>query len=79
MSAINAPRDDSGHTSKDTPSEPRVTLGVLMFAAIAVPGASLRYFDPETAAKLLTAMIPILLVAIFRTSIRSYTIYESES
>jgi len=77
MSAINAPRDDSGHTSKDTPSEPRVTLGVLMFAAIAVPG--LRYFDPETAAKLLTAMIPILLVAIFRTSIRSYTIYESES
>jgi|APHM01.1.fsa_nt_gi hypothetical protein len=79
MSAIDGFHDDpSGCESTDTTSEPRITLGVLMFATIAVPGVSLRYFDPETAAKLLTTMIPFLLVAISRTSIRSYTVYDSE-
>lgn len=78
MTALTDSRDDpSGPASEDAPSEPRVTLGVLMLATVTVPAVSLQHLGPETAAKMLTAMIPLLLAAIFRTSITSYTVFES--
>jgi L-asparagine transporter-like permease len=78
MNASTHPRDDpSGPKSGDTLSEPRVTLGALMVAAVVVPAVSLRYLGPESAAKILTAMIPLLLIAVFRTSITTYTIFET--
>lgn len=64
-------------TSDGTPPEPRVTLGVVMFVTALIPVVALRYFTPELAGKLLTAMIPLLLVAVLRTSITPYTVFES--
>lgn len=64
-------------TSDGTPSEPRVTLGVVMFVTALIPVVAVRYLTPELAGKLLTAMIPLLLVAALRTSITPYTVFES--
>jgi len=78
MSTTFGPRDGPGRsTSDDVPPEPRVTLGVVMLATALIPVVSVQYFGPETAGKLLTAMIPLLLIAVFRTSITSYTVFES--
>lgn len=78
MSTLTRPRDGSGGpASTDGPSEPRVTLGVLMLATVVIPAVSLQYFSPEVAGKILTAMIPLLLVAVLRTSITPYTVFES--
>jgi hypothetical protein len=79
MAATNAPRDEpSGPAVKETPSEPRVTLGFLMLATVVIPAVSVQSLGPETAAKMMTAMIPVLLVAIFRTSISSATVFETD-
>jgi hypothetical protein len=64
-------------TSDGTPPEPRVTLGVVMFVTALVPIVAVQYFTPELAGKLLTAMIPLLLIAVLRTSITPYTVFES--
>lgn len=69
-----APADSK---SDGAPPEPRVTLGVVMFVTALIPFVALQYLTPETAGKLLTAMIPLLLIAVFRTSITPYTVFES--
>jgi len=67
----------SDSISDGTPSEPRVTLGVVMFVTALIPIVAVQYLTPEIAGKLLTAMIPLLLFAVLRTSITPYTVFES--
>ncbi|WP_338740469.1 hypothetical protein [Haloplanus salilacus] len=71
------PGDVSVDSTPDgTPPEPRVTLGVVMFVTALIPVVAIRYLTPELAGKLLTAMIPLLVVAVLRTSITPYTVFE---
>lgn len=73
MSTRYASRDDRAGS---IPPEPRVTFGVLMAATALLPFVAGRYFTPEIAGKLLVATIPLLLIAVFRTSITSYSVFE---
>lgn len=66
-----------GSKPNGAPPEPRVTLGVVMAATALLPFVAAQYVAPETAGKLLVAMIPLLLVAAYRTSITPYTVFES--
>lgn len=69
--------DPSDVPADAAPAEPRVTLGVVMFVTALIPVVGIRYLTPELAGKLLTAMIPLLLIAVLRTSITPYTVFES--
>jgi hypothetical protein len=77
MSTSYEPADVPAESTPDTPSEPRVTLGVVMFVTAMIPVVGLQYFTPEIAGKLLTAMIPLLAIAVLRTSITPYTVFET--
>lgn len=78
MSASYDPGDlQSESTTDGSPPEPRVTLGVVMFVTALIPIVGVQYLSPELAGKLLTAMIPLLLFAVLRTSITPYTVFES--
>jgi len=69
--------DPGDHPSPtDGPSEPRVTLGVVMLATVLLPALVARYFGPEAAGRLVVAMIPFLFVAASRTSITTYSVFE---
>jgi hypothetical protein len=77
MSTTYDPRNDPAEPSGDgIPPEPRVTLGVVMAVTALIPIVGVSHLAPETVGKLLVAMIPLLFIAVSRTSLTAYSVFE---